>query len=134
MAVGAFVVGEYDAAESVLHIRHPGPVNLDNAERITAFFAEVRGLIESCSEPPYLLVDYANLEISVDMQNEYADQLKLYRRKVRGVFRYGLSEDMAGRLTGVAVRLGNRLDANIFEDEATARAALQSVRSDGPGP
>ena len=87
----------------------------------------MRELIEACPQTPYLLVDYTNLEISVEMTDEYTEQLRIYKPKVRGVFRYGLSEDMTGKLTTVAIRLGNKADANIFANEADARAALASA-------
>jgi len=66
------------------------------------------------------------------MKGAYQTQLQSYRPMVRGVFRYGIAEGVHGTLTGVTVRLANRLEANIFPSEAAARAAIARARDSEP--
>ena len=123
-----FVTGTYDAKENVLRLSHPHPVTLGDPVTVEQFFEEVSRIIADCHAQPYLLVDYTNLEISANMTQEYARQVKAYRPGVRGVYRYNLSGNTEGVLTQVAVLIANRQDANIFPDEAAARAAMGRAR------
>jgi hypothetical protein len=122
------VCGTYDAKENILRLRHPAPVVLSDRATMEEFFREVSHIIAACAAPPWLLVDYTNLEISADMTLEYASHVKSYRPAVRGVYRYKLSNSTEGVLTQVAVLIANKRDANIFPDEATALAALRQAR------
>jgi hypothetical protein len=132
VAAVAAVRGKYEPGEGILHLSHPEPTTLADPTAVAEFFQKVSRLIRQCPQPPYLLVDYTNLEIAVDMTREYANQVKAYRGQVKGVYRYNLSARTEGVLTKVAVLLANKSDANIFPDEASARAAIRRARTPDP--
>jgi hypothetical protein len=121
--------GKYDPQGRILHLMHTQPTLLADPKAVAEFFREVSRLIRKCPKRPYLLVDYTNLDIAVEMTREYANQVKAYRRQVEGVYRYNLSASTEGVLTKVAVLLANKSDANIFPDEASARAAIRRARA-----
>lgn len=123
------VRGKYEPEEGILHLMHPHHTTLADPKAVAAFFREVAHLIRQCPQPPYLLVDYTNLDIAVDMTREYATQVTAYRARVKSVFRYNLSAGTEGVLTKVAVLLANKSDANIYPDESTARAAIRRART-----
>jgi hypothetical protein len=129
MADQPYVLGAYEREDNVLHTWHPQPITLDDPFTVERFFREVKRLIESCPERPYMLVNYAGLAISPEMMSAYQAQLKTYRPLVLGVFRYGIAEGVGGTLTGVTVRLANKAEANIFPDEAAAREAIRKLRA-----
>jgi hypothetical protein len=120
---------KYEPEEGILHLSHPEHTTLADPKAVAAFFRQVARLIRRCPQPPYLLVDYANLDIAVDMTREYANQVRAYRGTVKGVYRYNLSSGTAGVLTKVAVLLANKSDANIYGDEASARAGIRCART-----
>lgn len=122
------IVAKYEPEEGILQFWHPEPTLLSDAAKVAEFFSEVARLIRQCPQPPYMLVDYTNLEIAVDMTQEYATQVKAYRGQVRGVFRYNLNASTEGVLTRVAVLLANKSDSNIYPDEQAAREAIGRAR------
>jgi hypothetical protein len=124
------VLGAYEAQENVLRLWHPERVVLGDPETIKRFFKEVARLIMACPAPPYVLVDYTNAEIPSDMTQEYAAAVRAYRPGVKGVFRYNISGGTEGVLTRVTVLIANKADANIFPDEASARAAVRKARAE----
>lgn len=129
-----YVFGRYDPQENILQLYHPNPMVLNSTSILTEFFKEVTYWIKSCPTKPYLLVNYTNVDISVEMTNQYAEELKKYRPLVLGVVRYGISDSLSGRFTAMAVRMGNMRTAansNIYPDEASARAALQQLKQSG---
>jgi hypothetical protein len=128
----AAIQGKYEPAEGILHLSHPEPTTLSDPQAVEGFFQEVARLIRRCPQPPYLLVDYTNLDIVVDMTRAYANQVRAYRSLVKGVYRYNLSASTEGVLTKVAVLLANKSDANIYPDEASARAAIRHARTMDP--
>ena len=125
----AAIKAQYEPEEGILRLCHPEPTMLADPRAVAEFFREVARLIRRCPQPPYLLVDYTNLDIAVDMTREYANQVSAYRGRVKGVYRYNLSAGTEGVLTKVAVLLANKSDANIYQDEAGARAALRRART-----
>jgi hypothetical protein len=128
-----YVVGIYEAEENILHLSHPKPIMLNTPQVMEDFFREVMYWIRSCPVKPYLLVNYTNVEIAVDITQEYSRQLRNYRPMVLEVYRYGLSHDLTGSFTTMAVRMGNMKSAtnsNIYPDEATARQALRKAREE----
>jgi hypothetical protein len=128
------VSGEYEPAEGILRLWHPQPVTLDTPPLVEQFFREVNALVKRCPQPPYLLVDYANLRIAAEMTQAYAAEVRTYRPSVAGVFRYNLTADTEGVLTKVAVLVANRADANIFPDESSARQAIRRARQGAQRP
>jgi len=126
------IKGNYEPEERVLHLRHTRPTTLADPKAVAEFFREVSRLIRQCPQRPYLLVDYTNLDIAVEMTRKYADQVKAYRGTVEGVYRYNLSAGTEGVLTKVTVLLANKSEANIFPDEASARAAIRRARIPDP--
>lgn len=131
MAQTKYVTGKYDEEENILWLSHPKPITLNTPTVMEEFFREVTYWIQSCPTKPYLLVDYNNLEIAVDITWEYAQQLRNYRPLVLSVYRYGLSTNLSGSFTAMAVRMGNlksSTSSNIYQDEATARQAIQEAR------
>jgi hypothetical protein len=125
------IAGRYEADQNILHLWHPNPIILNSAALLEEFFKEVALWIKSCPTRPYLLVNYTNVEISVDLTAEYAQQVKNYHPFVLGAFRYGVSEDLAGRFTAMTIRMGHMRIAttsNLFPDELSARQAIALVR------
>jgi hypothetical protein len=123
-----FVSGEYEPKDDILRLWHPQPVSLDAPAFVDEFFREVYALVRQCPRPPYLLVDYTNLQIAAELTQHYASRVREYRGQVAGVFRYNLNAGTEGVLTRVTVLLANRADANIFPDEASAREAIRRAR------
>ena len=126
-----YVVGSYEAEENILHLTHPRPIVLNTPEVMEDFFREVIYWIRTCPVKPYLLVDYTNVDIAVDITQEYTRQLRNYRPLVLEVFRFGLSNDLNGSFTSMAVRMGNMKSAtssNIYPNEEAARQALRKAR------
>ena len=126
---GKLVAGRYEREGNVLHLWFPESVRLNDAESVKLFFDEVvADWIDTVPGRFYLLVNYNNLHIGSRVADEYAKNIQRFQHKLLGTFRYGLPADF----TGVAVSLGNmRLSAqaNIFENEAAARAAIKRLRS-----
>lgn len=126
-----YVVGSYEAEENILHLTHPRQLVLNTPQIMEEFFREVIYWIKACPVKPYLLVDYTNVDIAVDITQEYTRQLRNYRPMVLEVFRYGLSNDLSGSFTSMAVRMGNLKSAtssNIYPSEEAARQALRKAR------
>jgi hypothetical protein len=119
-----FTQGNYDATENILHLWFPQRVVLSDAATVEEFFREVtREWIDRCPIPPYLLVNYKNVQILPSATQEYANAIASFQSKIIATFRYGVSPD----LTGVAVSMGNlslSRPANLFSTEAEARAAI----------
>ena len=126
------VSGAYEAEDGVLRLWHPGRAVLDSAAQVKQYFEEIGRLIASCPSPPWLLIDYANVEVRREVTQEYVEKARAYRPLVRDVHRFGVSEATEGVLTRVAILLATGVDANIFPDEASARAALRKVRAARP--
>ncbi len=127
-----YVKAYYEPEENIIRMVHPIPINLNSAAIIAEFFREVTYWLQSCPTKPYLLVDYTNLEVAVNMTDEYSAQLRNYRPMVLGVFRYGVSSDLNGSFTTMTIRLGNMRSAsssNIYPDEASARQALLKAKA-----
>jgi hypothetical protein len=124
--------GVYEPGENILHLWYTKPVVLADEATIVAFFDEVESeWIRACPAKPYLLVNYANVQIAPKMTDVYARRIERFKALVVGTYRYGVKSD----LTGVSVALGNMslaLQANIFPDEASARAAIRASRADRP--
>lgn len=126
-----YITGVYEETDNILHLWCVSPVNLNRADLLEAFFGETRQWVKSCPVKPCLLTNFNSLEIGVDLTTEYARQVKLLQAMVLGVFRYGLSEDLSGRFTSMAVRMGNMKNSsssNIYSDEVTARRAIQQFK------
>src|SRR5262249_31054137 len=125
--------GEYDAAENVLHVWYTSAVQLDDEETIHDFFDDVlQRWIDRCPRKPYLLVNYANVNIRPDMAQAYAREITRFRGRILGTYRYGMSPDALGCFTAVAVRLGNlqlAAPSNIFATETEAREAIRADRA-----
>ena len=119
--------GQYEEGENILHLWYPSPVDLSDERTLVAFFDEVEAdWIRPCPRKPYLLVNYKNVRIPPAMTSTYAQRIQHLRPLVLGTFRYGISAD----LTGVAVAIGNltlQAQANIYPDEASARAAIRAA-------
>jgi hypothetical protein len=120
--------GTYDAHENILHLWYPNRVELTDEAAVRGFFDEVLiQWIRPCPTRPYLLVNYANVTIASNLVDPYAQSIRSIQPMVLGTFRYGVPPDF----TGVAVAIGNmRLSsrANIFPDEASARAAIRRAK------
>lgn len=123
-----FTSGNYDVAENILHLWFTRRVVLADAATVKEFFQEVtREWIERCPTPPYLLVNYNNVQILPSATQEYANAIAGFQSKLIATFRYGISPD----LTGVAVSMGNLTlsrPANVFATEAEARAAIAAYK------
>jgi hypothetical protein len=122
------IAGRFDPDRETLHLWFPAPVVLRDVESVTAFFDEVvADWIEPARGPFYLLVNYENLHIATHMADCYAANIERFQARLLGTFRYGMPADF----TGVAVSLGHlklEAPANLFADEASARAAIDRVR------
>src|SRR5262249_42656359 len=112
------VMGAYEPEDGVLRLWHPGHALLDSPAQVKQYFEEIGRLIASCPSPPWLLIDYAHVEIRREVTQHYVDRARAYRPLVRNVHRYGVSEATEGVLTRVAILLATGVDANIFPDEA----------------
>lgn len=126
-----YVVGRYDPEENILHLWHPNPTFLNTPEILKDFFNEVTFWLRSCPTRPYLLVNYANVDITVDLTTEYSRQVKIYHPMVLGVFRYGISASLNGSFTTMTVRMGNMknsMASNLYPDETSARAAIRKQK------
>ena len=122
--------GAYEEGENILHLWYEQPVDLHDQATTVAFFDEVETLwIRACSQKPYLLINYRNVRIAPTMTTLYGQCIRRFQPLVLGTFRYGIGTD----LTGVTVSLGNlglAAQANIFEDEASARLAIRRARGE----
>ena len=129
MSTPKLVAGRLEEATEILHLWFPNPVLLRDSQSVTAFFDEViEDWIDKAPAGIYLLVNYENLHIAAQVADSYAANIKRFQHKLRGTFRYGVPGDF----TGVAVSLGNmklQAQANLFPDEATARAAIEQLRA-----
>ena len=127
-----FTSAKYEAAENILHLWFPQRVMLTDAATVEEFFREVtHDWIDRCPKPPFLLVNYKNLHISPAATQHYAANIAAFQSKIIATFRYAVSAD----LTGVAVSMGNLMlsrPANVFSDEAEARAAIAAFRQSQP--
>jgi hypothetical protein len=64
------------------------------------------------------------------MTEAYARSVGVFKGRVLGVFRYGMSQDALGHFTAVAVRMDNlAAPSNIFDSEHAARAAIDREKS-----
>lgn len=124
------ISGSYDPEQNVLHLWFPERIVLGDAATVAEFFREVtHDWIDRCPKPPYLLVNYENLHILPAATQDYAANIAGFQSKIIATFRYGVSAD----LTGVAVSMGNLMvsrPANVFLDEASARAAIAALERD----
>ena len=123
------VSGRFEPETGVLHLWFPRTVKLTNAESVKIFFDEViSDWIDPTPGPFHLLVNYENLHVSAHMSADYAQNIRRFQHKLLGTYRYGLPGDF----TGVAVSLGNmqlQAHANLYDDEASARAAIRAAAS-----
>lgn len=123
-----FTSGRYDPGQNILHLWFPERVVLTDSATVEAFFREVtHDWIDRCVRPPYLLVNYKNLHILPAATQSYATNIAGFQPKIIATFRYAVSAD----LTGVAVSMGNLMlsrPANVFSDEAEARAAIAAFK------
>jgi hypothetical protein len=126
-----FSEGRYDAEQNVLHVWYTQPVQLEDEETIHEFFEDVvERWITPCPRKPYLLVNYANVNIRPDMAEAYAREILRFRDRLLGTFRYGMTQGALGHFTAVAVRLGNlqlAAPSNIFASEGEAREAIRAA-------
>jgi hypothetical protein len=124
-----YTTGVYELGTNILQLHYPSRVDLADERTIVAFFDEVEhDWIRPCIKKPYLLVDYRNVHLAPKMTDVYAHAIERFKALVLGTFRYGIAPD----LTGVAVSMGNMKlasQANIFPDEAAARAAIEKHRA-----
>ena len=118
------VAGQFEQDRNTLHLWFPNPVVLRDVDSVAAFFDEVvHDWIDHTPERFYLLVNYGNLHIAAQVSDAYSANIQRFQHKLLGTFRYGIPGDF----TGVAVSLGNlklQAPANLFNDEAAARAAI----------
>ncbi len=125
------VAGRFELDQNILHLWFPEPVVLRDADSVTAFFDEVvDDWIANAPDQVYLLVNYENLHIAGRVADSYSANIRRFQHKLLGTFRYGIPADF----TGVAVSLGNmqlHAPANLFADEASARAAIDQTRPQG---
>ena len=123
-----FTSGKYDPAENILHLWFPERVVLTDSATVEEFFREVtHDWIDRCPRPPYLLVNYKNVQILPAATQDYAANIAGFQSKIIATFRYAVSAD----LTGVAVSMGNLMlsrPANVFANEAEARAAIAAFK------
>ena len=123
-----YTTGVYEAEENILHLWYEKPVDLRDESTIIAFYADVENRwIRACPQKPYLLVNFKNVRIAPTMTAAYARAIQRFLPLVLGTFRYGIERD----LTGVTVAMGNielAARANIYDDEASARAAIRRAR------
>jgi hypothetical protein len=128
-----FTSGAYEPEENILHLWYERPVDLRDEAMVIAFFDEVETRwIRSCLGRPYVLVNFRNVRIAPAMTSVYARCIQRFLPLVLGTYRYGIGPD----LTGVAVAMGNMglaAQANIFPDEASARAAIRTARAAAAG-
>lgn len=107
--------------------------------RVAGSYEPDEGWIAPCPGSPYLLVDYRNLHIRVQVRDEYAVRIDAFQPKVLATFRYGMSADFTG-VTGSVADMRIARSPNIFVDEPAARAAIQvfkdakAARENGPEP
>jgi hypothetical protein len=124
-----YTSGSYEAAENVLHLWYESPVDLRDDATVIAFFGEVEtAWLLPLSVKPYVLVNYRNVRIAPTVTSAYALSVQRIQPLVIATYRYGVGSD----LTGVTVTLGNmglHAHANIFPDEASARAAIRKARA-----
>jgi hypothetical protein len=117
--------GVYEQDTNILHLWYPEPVILDTPAKIAAFFEHViADFIQGLPQKPYLLVSFDHVRVPPTMTEAYADGIKKVKPLVIATYRYA----MPANYTGVAVSLANaRISshANIFPDEAAARAAIR---------
>lgn len=122
------VSGRFEQEHNILHLWFSEPVMLRDAESVTRFFDEVvENWINKTPGRFYLLVNYKNLHIAAHVADSYSANIRRFQHRLLGTFRYGIPGDF----TGVAVSLGNmklQTSANMFEDEAAARAAIDRTR------
>jgi hypothetical protein len=127
------IAGQYEANLNILHLWFPSPILLRDVDAVTALFDEaISDWIEPTPGRFYLLVNYENLHIAGRVADCYASNIKRFQPKLLGTFRYGIPADF----TGVAVSLGNlrlQAPANLFENEAAARAAIDAARPQSAG-
>jgi hypothetical protein len=130
-----YAEGRYEGAENILHLWYPRPVHLNDEAIIHDFFEETeREWIRPCPTRPYLLVNYANVNMRADMAEFYARSMLRFRSLLLGTFRYGLDADSHGHFTAVAVHLGNMklaTPSNVFPSESLARQAIRDARARG---
>lgn len=123
------VSGRFEDINNILHLWFPSPVLLRDPQSVTAFFDEViEDWVATAPGCFYLLVDYKNLHIAAQVADSYAANIKRFQHRLLGTFRFGIPGDF----TGVAVSLGNmklQAPANLFSDEASARAAIEQIRA-----
>lgn len=130
-----YVVGRYEPEDNILHLWHPNATTLNTPEALKEFFQEVTFWLSTCPNRPYLLVNYANVDIAVDLTMEYSQQVKKYHPMVLEVFRYGISDSLSGSFTTMTVRMGNMKNAfasNLYSSEAAARAAIAQQKQTVP--
>ena len=118
--------GRYEPDTNILHVWYEQLVELDTPAKIEAFFTHVENdFVRPCPKKPYLLVSYDRMKIPPTMTEAYGTAIAAHIKPfVIATYRY----QMPANLTGVAVSLGNARiasNANIFPDEATARAAIE---------
>jgi hypothetical protein len=122
------VAGKYEEDDRILHLWFPQPVQLRDPASLSEFFDEViRDWIDPTPGKFYLLVNYTNLHIGAHVADAYANAIGRFQHRLLGTFRYNLDKDF----TGVAVGLGNlqlKMSANVFPDEASARAAIHQAK------
>lgn len=122
-----YTSGAYEAEQNILHLWYERTVDLRYEPAVVEFFDEVETRwIRGCPQKPWLLVNFRNVRIAPAMTSVYARCIQRFLPLVRGTFRYGIGPD----LTGVAVAMGNMglaVQANIFADEASARAAIRDA-------
>jgi hypothetical protein len=121
--------GSYDAGQNVLHIWYEQPVVCTDELAVNSLFDEVENIwVRACPKKPYLLVNYANVRIAPAVTDTYARRIERLKVLVLGTFRYDVGTD----LTGVTITMGNMsvgTHANIYPDEASARAAIDAARA-----
>jgi hypothetical protein len=122
------VSGQFEQDQNILHLWFPKPVLLRDAGSVTVFFDEVvEDWIDTTPGRFYLLVDYKNLHIAAHVADSYSANIQRFQHKLLATYRYRIPGDF----TGVAVSLGNlklQVPSNLFDDEASARAAIQRAR------
>jgi hypothetical protein len=120
----------YDAAENIVHMRFPAPVELNTREEISAHFDRVVAFwrAHAGGKKAYFVVDFDNVTINVAELDHYAVQSKRAQDlcAVASV-RYGGNslQRTATRLAGMKMQRAS----NIFNTREEALAALRALKS-----
>jgi hypothetical protein len=124
-----YVDGSYEPETNILRLRWLKPVVLDTPKMVDAVFQEV---IENWVKPadynPYVLIDYANMQIAPEMGEHYGKYVAFIKNHCLAIIRY----NVPSATTRVAISGGNikaGKSSNMFATEKEAREAVAEMRA-----